>query len=580
MLRKFIIIKFGKMKNKNNNFKFKKKNQKEKITVENYTKIFNSILSSDKQKIPFTKMPTSKLIEGKFEIQKSKNIIEKKIERIIKINPLKSFRPPKNNNSSYKKQNFTKNNTTRKNIKELKIENYQKVCRNKRNHQQILTGDENTIIIGSDKYNNIKRNSASTKKLHIKKPILEFDKNTEVDDDYLINGNSAKKKFNKSYITKENKENTNRTKLIKNKPKKDFCRNKIIENSEKNQKNDNSGQNNLTSPISKKYFIKKRCIPKNPIISNKNEIIQNRKPLKIDSKNKKLYYNKMKANNSIDMNYLISKKNSSKNKENNKNVLNSNSESNNNIDNLNFPFNTHINNKKLIINNDNNNININININNINDNTSIENCNENKKILGVNYSRSDNKLIQISANNNNRIGTLNLSNYNKEQQKFFYRKQNNINEYERSFNTINQSRHSKKFFYYRNVKNKPVQVESININLCKDSNNDKSSKDNEEYFDDCWSNKSSMNFSVKTGNIISKRFRSLSRERDKYKLLHNKDAQDDFLSVIDKKLSNLVDEIHNENFESSKTNNRFGFKKEIKNQKSNRTSKKSFNSIF
>ena len=106
MLRKFIIIKFGKMKNKNNNFKFKKKNQKEKITVENYTKIFNSILSSDKQKIPFTKMPTSKLIEGKFEIQKSKNIIEKKIERIIKINPLKSFRPPKNNNSSYKKQNF------------------------------------------------------------------------------------------------------------------------------------------------------------------------------------------------------------------------------------------------------------------------------------------------------------------------------------------------------------------------------------------------------------------------------------------------------------------------------------------
>ena len=572
------------MKNKNNDFKFKKKNQKEKATLENYTKIFNNILNNDKEKDSYSKIQPKKIIETKHGKQKSKNTIEKKIDQIIKTNnPLKPFiHHSKKNNTSNKKHYFTKNNTNRKNLKELKIENFNELCLNKTKRHPILKSDENIIVTGSDKYNSIKRNSISTKKLPIKKPILRINKSEDTDDEYyLINQNSAKINFNKKYNTKEN---INKVKLSKNNYKKDACKNKIIEISENSQKYDNSGQNNLVSPIPKKYFVKNKLVPKNPLIYNKNEILQNKKTTKIDQKNTKFKYNKIKINNSIDMNYITNKKDTPKNKKNNKNILNSNSSSNNNIDNLNFTFNNNINNKNLIINNANNNINININISNINNNSHIENTNEknfiNKEILGDSYSRSDNKIIQLSENNiNKRIDTFNLLNFNKKQQQFL--KQKNENENEKLCTIINQNSHNKKFFYYRNLNNKGIQVESININLCKDSN-DKTNKDNEECLDDWSSNKSSISFSVKSGNLNSKRFKSLSKERDKHKLKHSKDTQEnDFMSVIGKKLSTLVDDLHSKDFGSTKVSYiRSGIGKYMKNQRSNKTSTKSFNSIY
>ena len=194
------------MKNKNNDFKFKKKNQKEKVTLENYTKIFNNILNNDKEKDSYSKIQPKKIIETKHGKQKSKNTIEKKIDQIIKTNnPLKPFiHHSKKNNTSNKKHYFTKNNTNRKNLKELKIENFNELCLNKTKRHPILKSDENIIVTGSDKYNSIKRNSISTKKLPIKKPILRINKSEDTDDEYyLINQNSAKINFNKKYNTKE-----------------------------------------------------------------------------------------------------------------------------------------------------------------------------------------------------------------------------------------------------------------------------------------------------------------------------------------------------------------------------------------
>ena len=133
-----------------------------------------------------------------------------------------------------------------------------------------------------------------------------------------------------------------------------------------------------------------------------------------------------------------------------------------------------------------------------------------------------------------------------------------------------------------------IKVESININLCKDTNNKKNKRNYDNFssntshknyevrseYDDYWSDQSSMNLSIRSATIGSKRSRRLSRERDKYKLLHNN--RNDFVNNMDKKLNDIVNEFHKNNFVD----------KEIKNVekkrkwKSGKSQRKSIKSLY
>ena len=83
-----------------------------------------------------------------------------------------------------------------------------------------------------------------------------------------------------------------------------------------------------------------------------------------------------------------------------------------------------------------------------------------------------------------------------------------------------------------------------------------------------------MNLSIRSATICSKRSRRLSRERDKYKLLHNN--RNDFVNNMDKKLNDIVNEFHKNNFVD----------KEIKNVekkrkwKSGKSQRKSIKSLY
>ena len=63
--------------------------------------------------------------------------------------------------------------------------------------------------------------------------------------------------------------------------------------------------------------------------------------------------------------------------------------------------------------------------------------------------------------------------------------------------------------------------------------------------DDFWSNRSLTNFSCKTGYTLSRKLRSLNRERDRIKLMNQskKDGKD--IDRIGDKLLNIVNNFHN-----------------------------------
>jgi hypothetical protein len=92
--------------------------------------------------------------------------------------------------------------------------------------------------------------------------------------------------------------------------------------------------------------------------------------------------------------------------------------------------------------------------------------------------------------------------------------------------------------------------ENNNFHKKKEIENEKKEAQSEyEYYrdlDDFWSNRSQTSFSCKSGFTASRKLRSLSRERNKKKLLNNcqkKNEQD--IERIGDKLLNIVNNFHN-----------------------------------
>ena len=94
-----------------------------------------------------------------------------------------------------------------------------------------------------------------------------------------------------------------------------------------------------------------------------------------------------------------------------------------------------------------------------------------------------------------------------------------------------------------------------NINKsCKvisENNDSKEVQSEYEHFrdiDDFWSNKSSTSYSCKSGFTVMRKLRSLSRERDKFKMMNNlKNFDKNKMDKIEDKLMNIVNKFHKDN---------------------------------
>ena len=560
------------MKFKTNEHKFTKKNKKGKISSENYAKIFNVILNNEKE-LPSEPNRINTVDDGKMiNNEHTQNIVKKKIQHIIKINPLKSI-TNESISCVHNKKHIPKKFKSNSKLKEIKIDYNPYLQKPNLKFQQFLTSDDE-IYSSPEKA----KEDLTTKRIKIKKKLLNLDKNENINDDYFLINNELKTTNKKIKINE-----------------------KIIPNDFHKKKLQSSKKNNLNkkiSPINHKHFDKKENKQKNKEkninkinLKNDQEIPKhrlNKKSTNFTNKfSKNLNFNKIKINDSQDYNY------------NPDTIINQTT--NNNINNINYTFKNHISSKKFIVNNTNSNININININNINSNT-LKNDTDKKNISNKestenqinNFSHSDNKLIRFTKNKSTNITTINFVNYNKEAQKFFdyipnqlINRQNLNYLYGKNYNSesysYKQRRKSENF-----LKNRGIKVESININLCKDTNNKKNKRNYDNFssntshknyevrseYDDYWSDQSSMNLSIRSATIGSKRSRRLSRERDKYKLLHNN--RNDFVNNMDKKLNDIVNEFHKNNFVD----------KEIKNVekkrkwKSGKSQRKSIKSLY
>jgi hypothetical protein len=233
----------------------------------------------------------------------------------------------------------------------------------------------------------------------------------------------------------------------------------------------------------------------------------------------------------------------------------------------------------LILNNTNSNINININITNIND--------KNHKKEKSNSSQRKQSRLNTENNYNNNITTVNIINNNGNPKKI------SSNDYRLLF--YNHS--NKKYLPYQTkINSKGIKIESIDINLNEEElplrdkkqkfkfkrnlkknnhcqnyknfleNNDiKETQSEYEHFndkEDYWSNKSSTGFSCKSGFTVARKFRSLSRERDKIKMLNNlKNCGQNKIDKIEDKLINIVNKFHKENSINKMNRKRKGINK-------------------
>ena len=240
----------------------------------------------------------------------------------------------------------------------------------------------------------------------------------------------------------------------------------------------------------------------------------------------------------------------------------------NNLNNINCTINDNLREKKFILSNTNRNININININNINEG------NINKKESDFFSNGLSAKTLSNKNNFNNNITTVNIINNNNSNDINNFNNKKKLDYHLLFYNKSNKNSSSP---YLQKVNGKGIKIQSININLGEESdknnykytstttnnnseisnnlnkdNNtneiDKETKSEYECYrdmDDFWSNRSLTNFSCKTGYTLSRKLRSLNRERDRIKLMNQskKDGKD--IDRIGDKLLNIVNNFHN-----------------------------------
>ena len=526
------------MKPKLVSFKFTKKlpeaKGKTKKSQKNYENIFNDILSgtkSEQKSMPVTKRENR---TEKSQITSKKNKIKYilKLETINLQDDIKSI--PKKN---FLTEEYEKNND----IEQIKSKT-DKVEINKENdikHQNFI-----------DYY---LMDKSIDKNIH-KAKIERKDK---------LKTESSDKELNRLLIKKHKEHTLNKTDQLSNHIK---CiktmNNKTNLNAKKRGSiNLKKNEENLCKI---KYSYTNKLDNKSLII-NKNK--ENKKERKFGEKNKKFKKIEKKTFHQKTKNLICnSKKDRLYNKTVDKIKINTNDNDNNKEVNYKdyISINDNIKKKRLILNNTNSNINININITNINDKNIKKDINS--------YSKS--KIPHLNTENNykSNITTVNIINNNNISKKLA------SNDYRLLF--YNYS--NKKYLPHQTkITPQGIKIESIDINLNEEEqnpvikthkfkfkknlkknnylnngknfldNNEKEARSEYEHFldrEDYWSNKSSTSYSCKSGFTVTRKLRSLNRERDKIKMMNNlKNSEKNNIDKIEDKLINIVNKFHKDN---------------------------------
>ena len=544
-------------------FKFKKKNtesHERNCKSKNYENIFNNILNGEKNE-----EKSENLANNVTKDNKNKAIKKNKIKCISKVNNINMQEAISTNNINNKEDH--KNND----INSKEIKNKYKTENNKFENEKTSPYKDNEKKLNPETCKNLRIDLSKPyhlNKKHVRKNITSCNNSLSEEKNNSIVLQKEKKKANNN-LTKDSppkyKKKINPKKKEKGDQKKDLslinkAKNEVKKNKHRTIVN-NMNKYNLSKLENISLMVKKKE-KKNSLISKTNRYTKKENTKKIINKKRSSFESKnIKPKNSKKLhpyNYV------NKITITNDNIKEKTNLSNN-ISNFNYTLENDNKSKKLILNNTNSNINININITNIND----KNVNEKKVEFNT-----KNKLNKNNTDNNfnNNITTVNIINNSNISKK-------KINDYRLLF--YNRPKKEKYLPHHYNKNNpKGIEIQSININLGEETDDDlnkiklkhnmiENNKENNnnlhkkkdienekkevqseyEHFrdlDDFWSNRSQTSFSCKSGFTASRKLRSLSRERNKMKLLNNcqkKNEQD--MERIGDKLLNIVNNFHN-----------------------------------
>ena len=544
MSTKILSFKFTKKEQEpvKNNSKLKKK----------YENIFNEILNGEKK---------NENLDNKKEIlnENKKNTI-KCISKInyINIQELKNqniynYKEENNNLESDNKNHSIKNiYKTQNNLNDKKQDNQNNININKTNNNlknnlnillsQKIDDKKNSINAHLNADNNIcnkeEKNIIILPKQNIKKNYQKIDSNKE-----SIKNNNNKNKVQRREVSL-NKKNRNKK-----------CNTNNIKKYQLSHSKFNAlNINNLNIKGKKVISNEKKKNKSKRIYNDKNKV----KNITYDKIENLIYINS--KNNNNHNNYL--KKVNIKN-----NNISEKSNSKKNLNSFNYSLKNSSKSRKLILNNAHSNINININITNIGD----KNINKKDSEFSKKHKNFDN--ITNKNNSSNNIATVNIINNNNYSKK--------INDY----NLLFFEHSNKRRQYLDNVRHsKGIKIREINIDLIEDENNNnlnnnriKNKSKNKEYrndnltndnyfkmkeidnekkqcqseyeclydYEDFQSNKSLTNFSCKSGLSANRRLRSLSRERNRIKILNKlKKENENDIEKIGNKLFEIVTNFH------------------------------------
>ena len=560
------------MKSKILHFKFHKKTseQDEKHpSNKNYESIYNNILNGENlDKIP----------EVRYSMKKEPLRNKNKIKHISKLNSFKNSNEPIQQIKAEIKEEKAVSDISKKSLL-----NDNKI--------KIMKGNEinNVYVVDNEKIKEKEKENrhfiSDSKKLLSKKLNVSLTQQFKIEKNlmnelYISTSNSYSNKnklTNKIKIRRSiNNKNTSRKQnlpFMKQNKSNDIEINYLPKNS-KNKNNDNVKKNKEKNDMNIKQKKRQFSSEKNTLIK-KTSNYKKSNAFKKKEKVKKL----KKKMSPYQIEKLIYKNDGSKiGGYSNKITINDNNlktksiTCKNNLNNINCTINDNLREKKFILNNTNRNININININNINEG----NINKKESDFFPNGLRSN--TISNKNNFNNNITTVNIINNNNSNDINNFNNKKKLDYHLLFYNKSNKNSSSP---YLQKVNGKGIKIQSININLGEEldknnykytstttnnnseinseiSNNinkdnntneiDKETKSEYECYrdmDDFWSNRSLTNFSCKTGYTLSRKLRSLNRERDRIKLMNQskKDGKD--IDRIGDKLLNIVNNFHN-----------------------------------
>lgn len=508
------------MKPKTSPYKFTKKHKEPKgqalKSKKNYENIFNDILSG-------VKSDNSK---------KGKN----KIKLISKIETTNS-----NNVSNLITKTINLTEESEKNDEKYN-KKINKIINNHEKYINIVNGPENIknakTINFIDDCMIMNRHKENKDKLKIEKNKKnKTENNTENELILLIN--DKKKRFIK--LPHENNKN-NYIKSVRTIKKSNDLKHKELNNDRSLSKNhffkDSDGKNKMN-----KKFIRNR------------QIKTKGKKMEIKKKTNNIIYNnkKMFEYNTFDK-ITITNKSNSKSKYKDYISIKNNCKK-----------------KRLILNDTNSNINININITNINEkkskkeNSLSSERKQSKKNERSNYNNYNSNIttVNIINNNNSKKISSRLLFYNNSNKKYLpyptkvSSKGIKIESIDINLSEENTSPQKPKFKFTKNMKKKNIKKSYTNNKENNYKNEVLSEYEHFRDYDDFWSNKSSTSYSCKSGFTATRKLRSLSRERDKIKMMNNlKNYEKNKIDKIEDKLINIVNKFHKENSINSKKNSK------------------------